>query len=472
MGFSQTLNAKQKALAINLDNYIYGSLAEIGAGQEVGRNFFRAGGAAGTIAKTISAYDMTVSDTVYGKSASGRYVSEARLLKMLDREYSQLIERLSAVRDDKTKFFAFADTVAAKSFRGNRECHGWLGVRFQHKAKAKASEVIVHVRMLDKDNLQQQEALGIIGVNLIHACYNHADSTEKLVCALMDGLSTDRLEIDMIRVDGPAFNGIDSRILSLELVKRRFCTAVMFDSDGSVLQATDYLYKKNIVACRGSFRPPTLVNIDMLNTGLANFKEDLEKEEHKSILVLPEISMSKLIERGEVDNDDFLARVDLLGALGHKVLISSFESYHCLNQYLANYSKKKIAFAMGIYNLEEILNEANYENDPEGLLGGVGALLGHTTKLYVYPAGDEEQIDRLKTVECMKLHDSLTFLLMYLLENDFVKDMKGFNPSYSSIWSRTVLRMIQNGEEGWEKMLPTSIAKAVKKKQLFGYGQS
>ncbi len=472
MDFCQVLNAKQKALAINLNNHIYGSFAEIGAGQEVGRHFFRAGGAAGTIAKTISAYDMTVSDTVYGKSTSGRYVSESRLVKMLDREYLQLIDRLGKVRDDQTKFFAFADTVAAKSFRGNRECHGWLGVRFQDEAKGEHSDVIIHVRMLDRDNLQQQEALGMIGVNLVHACYNYTDSSSRFVSALMDGLTTERLEIDMIRVSGPAFHGVDSRLLSLELVKKRFCTSIMFEADGSVVQATDALYKKNIVVCRGSFRPPTFVNLDMLNTGLANFKEDLPSEERKNILVLPEISMSKLIERGEVDNDDFLARVDLLGSLGHRVLITGFDSYHSLNQYLSRYSKKSVAFAMGIYNLEEILNLDNYEEAPEGLLGAVGSLLGHNTRLYVYPAGDESQPDKLKTVECIKLDDSLAFLLMYLIENDFVKDMKGFDPSYSSIWSRTVLRMIQNGEKGWDKMVPPTVAKTVKKKKLFGFGQS
>jgi len=472
MDFCQVLNAKQKALAINLDSHIYGSFAEIGAGQEVGRHFFRAGGAAGTIAKTISAYDMTVSDTVYGKSSGGRYVSESRLVKMLDREFSQLIDRLSPVRDKETKFFAFADTVAAKSFRGNRECHGWLGVRFQDKAKGKFSEAIIHVRMLDRENLQQQEALGMIGVNLIHACYNYTDHPDRLVSALMDGLTTDRLEIDMIRVSGPAFHGVDSRLLSLELVKKRFCTAIMFEADGSVVQATDALYKKNIVVCRGSFRPPTYVNLDMLKTGLDNFKEDLPKEEHKSILVLPEISMSKLIERGEVDNDDFLARVDLLSALGYRVLITGFDSYHCLNQYLSNYSKKKVAFAMGVYNLEEILKLDNYKDAPEGLLGGVGALLGHNTKLYVYPAADDNQTECLKTVECIKLDDSLTFLLMYLIENEYIKDMKGYDPSYSSIWSRTVLRMIQEGEAGWDKMVPASVAKTVKKKKLFGFEES
>ncbi|EQC46481.1 hypothetical protein M899_1979 [Bacteriovorax sp. BSW11_IV] len=466
MSFCQILTAKQKALEINLDHHIYGTFAEIGAGQEVARNFFQAGGAAGTIAKTISAYDMVVSDDIYGKEKSGRYVCDARLEKMLSREYEQNITRLSKVRDN-TQFFAFADTVAAKSYSGKGDCHGWLGVRFQDKPGAEYSEAIIHVRMRDQENVQQQEALGIIGVNLIYACFRLTENRQAFISSLMDGLTTRRIRIDMIRVKGPAFKHVDSRILSLELVKRKFCKAIMFDENGDILQATDYIYKKNLLVLRGSFRPLTHVNLDMLKTGLEKFKEQLPKEEHNSIMVLPEISMSKLIERGEVDHDDFLARIELLSAMGQKVLITSFDDYAPLNEYLTKYSKKNIAFVTGVYNVQEILDLKKYESNPAGILGGLGQLFGHSSKLYVYPVQDDEREGELKTLDTINYDDSLSFLFLYLYENGLIENIDNYNPEYSQIWSRTVLSMIQKGEKGWEKMVPEIVAKTVKSKKLF-----
>ena len=296
MAAQQTLGPKQKAFQINLDTTIYGSFAEIGAGQEVVRHFFRAGGAAGTVVKTMSAYDMKFSDDIYGQEKNGgRYVSESRILKMLEHEFSLLEERLEDRRDT-TCFFAFADTVAAKSYGRKTRHHGWMGLRFQHEPTAPVSEIMIHVRMLDKENLQQQEALGYIGVNLIYACFHHTGSRELFVHSLIDNLSTDRIEIDMIRIQGPAFRGRDSRLFSLELVKRNFCKAVMFDAKGQVLQASDALYGKNVVLCRGSYRPPTLLNLDMLEKGTKSFREEINSD-GKDILVVPEISMSKLVER-------------------------------------------------------------------------------------------------------------------------------------------------------------------------------
>ena len=306
MIFSQTLSSKQKALEINLDPRIYGAFAEIGAGQETARHFFQAGGAAGTIAKTISAYDMAMSDAIYGKEESNRYVCEPRLLKMLTREFNLIVKRLASTRPDDTCFFAFSNTVAAKSFKGTSDGHGWLGVRFQAYPKAPPSDAIIHIKMFDRENLQQQETVGQVGVNLIHACFNFCHDHETFVKALMEGLSRDRIEIDMIRIEGPAFKGEDSRVWSLELVKRGFTDGVMFDSKGNVLQVSDTLYKKNILICRGSYRPPTLVNIDMLETGLKNFSQELPDSEKNSMVVLPEISMTKFLERGSFNNEDFL----------------------------------------------------------------------------------------------------------------------------------------------------------------------
>lgn len=463
------LGQRQKALEINLNNRIYGTFAEIGAGQEVARHFFRAGGAAGTIAKSISAYDMTMSDAIYGKERTGRYVCEERLQKMLDTEYETLVSRLESVRSDETTFFAFANTVSAKSFKGTGENHGWIGIKFQHEPKAKPSQVIMHVSMLDAENIQQQEALGYIGVNLIYAAYYLAQNSEEFIASLMDGLTTARIKIDMISVTGDAFHGIDSRLLCLELVKKKLCEAVIFEDTGNVLQASEVLYKKNVLVVRGGYRPPTNLSLDMLECGLRKFRASLEKSEQDNIIVIPEISMSLLLDRGTVDNEDFLARVDLLGALGQKVLISNSESYSDLNMFFTKYAKKKIAFVMASYNLEEILNKSKYDGNRcgVGLVGSIGKLLEPNTRLYIYPARDEEYSE-IKTIESIEVSDDMTFLLMYLKENHLIEDIEDFNPEVISIWSRRVLKMIQDGTEGWEKFVPSSVARTVKKKCLFG----
>lgn len=463
------LGQRQKALEINLNNRIYGTFAEIGAGQEVARHFFRSGGAAGTIAKSISAYDMTMSDAIYGKEKTGRYVCEERLQKMLDTEYDTLISRLSDVRSPETTFFAFADTVSAKSFKGTGDNHGWLGIKFQHEPGAKPSQVIMHVSMLDAENVQQQEAIGYLGVNLVYAAYYMAQDREKFISGLMDGLTTARIKIDMIQVEGEAFHGVDSRLLCLELVKLKLCEAVIFDVDGSVLQASEVLYKKNVLVVRGGYRPPTNLSLDMLECGLRKFTASLDKSEHDNIIVIPEISMSLLLDRGMVDNEDFLARVDLLSALGQKVLISNSESYSDLNMFFTKYAKKKIAFVMAAYNLEEILNKTKYEGSRcgLGLIGSIGRLLEPNTRLFVYPAVDEEN-SAIQTIESMEASDEMTFLLMYLKENHLIEDILDYNPEVISIWSRRVLKMIQDGTDGWEKFVPASVAKTVKTKCLFG----
>jgi hypothetical protein len=464
-----SLGQRQKALEINLNHSIYGTFAEIGAGQEVARHFFRAGGAAGTIAKSISAYDMTMSDAIYGKEGSGRYVCEERLQKMLNIEYDMLVSRLKDIRSNDTRFFAFADTVSAKSFKGTGENHGWIGVKFQHTPKASPSQVIMHVSMLDAENVQQQEALGYIGVNLIYAAYYLAQDSQQFIASLMDSLTTSRIQIDMISVTGDAFKGVDSRLLCLELVKNKLCEAVIFDVDGHVLQASEVLYKKNVLVVRGGYRPPTNLSLDMLECGLRKFKLSMDISERENIIVIPEISMSTLLDRGVVDNEDFLARVDLLSALGQKVLISSSETYSDLNMFFTKYAKKNIAFVMAAYNLEEILNKSRYEGNRcgLGLIGSVGKLVEPNTKLYIYPAREDED-SAIQTIESMNVSADITFLLIYLKENNLIEDILDYNPEVISIWSRRVLKMIQDGTLGWEKYVPASVAKTVKIKCLFG----
>jgi len=469
MSFCQILTPKQKALEININDKIYGTFAEIGAGQEVARHFFQAGGAAGTVAKTMSAYDMTFSDIIYGKGQ--RYVSEERLKQMLEREYELLTERLGKVRPEGTRFFTFANTVAAKSYSGKGECQAWMGVRFQDQAGAEYSQLIVHVRMLDRENVQQQEALGALGVNMIHGSLFCLDDRAHFINSLMDGLSKDRIVIDMIRAKGPAFpEGFDSRLLNLELVKRGLCHAIMFDENGEIMQSTDAIYKKNILLNRGSFRPPTLVNLDMLKCGLDNFKATLPDDQKENILVLPEISMSRLLARdGDVDNEDFLARVDLLNALGHKVLISNFENHYQVSEFLQTYNRNhEIGIITGIYNLKLILDENEHKDYQTGLLGSLGILFGQHAKLFIYPAADDKDPKKLVCSEDIDFPKNLKSLIQYLRENQLLNDVEDFNSEYSGIWSRTVISMIQEGKKGWEKMVPEIVSKTVKEKKLFG----
>jgi hypothetical protein len=462
------LNQIQKAFRINLETSIYGTFAEIGAGQEVARHFFQAGGAAGTIAKTISAYDMTVSDAIYGKDASGRYVCEGRLLRMLDREFAQLLDRLGPKMSSTTRFFAFADTVAAKSFKSNQAGHGWLGLRFQHAPGEAYSEVVLHIRMLDNQNLMQQQAVGRIGVNLVYGCFYLLNDYSEFVHSLMDDLGPERLEIDMIRVRGPGFKGMDPRLINLELIKRGYSQSVIFDVDGTLLQPSDTIYRKNILLLRGSFRPTTLVNLDMLERGLAQFKRDLPAEEHENILLLPEISVSKLLERGDVDPSDFLARVDLLSAIGQKVIITSKETFYSLNTYLMELTKKKIAFVLGTFNLESILDEKSQGMHPHGHLAAIGALVGNRTTLYIYPSMDEEKSKVIHGRDVPSSKD-MKLLLEYLYQTKAMVDITDYDPTHFKIWSRTVLKMIQQNQSGWEEMVPPLVAKEVITKGLFGH---
>ena len=331
------------------------------------------------------------------------------------------------------------------------------------------SEVILHVCLHDRHNLQQQEALGIIGVNIIHACYNYTEDMKVFINALMDDLSRSRIEVDMIRISGEAFKKIDGRLLALELVKQNLTSAVMFNGQGKVVQASNELYKRNILVKRGSFRPPTLVNMDMMETGLAAFLKDIGSEKTSNVVVLPEISMNKLLDKGEMDNADFLARIDLLVHLNHYVLITNFHNFHNLNDYLTDQTNQKVAIVLGVYNLEEIFDEKRYEKYKYGLMGGIGTLLGHQTKLYVYPAAKDVVHKAGNSISSrnIKINPKHSLLLDYLLKNDFIHDIDNFNQDYAHIWSRQVLHMIQNNEAGWEKKIPSSIVKILKSKKLF-----
>ena len=390
----QSVDTHQKALRINLDPRWYGTVAEIGAGQEVARWFFRVGGAAGTIAKTISAYDMAVSDAVYGEV--DRYVSEARLQAMLDHEYALNIDRLGDRRGDNTSFFAFADTVVARSFRGGNECHGWMGVKFQAHPHDEPSQVVLHVRMLDVEAALQQEALGVVGVNLLHGAFFEHHEPEKLVESLLDRLSTDRIEIDLIRFRGIEFRSVDNRLVALQLVQLGLSGVAMFGPDREVLQPSEILRKKAVLVERGSFRPTTVVNLDMLECAQAKFEAD-PAVQGKTVLPLAELTMRNLLAGGDqVDRRDFLARAELLAACGLTTMISDYFDYYRLAAFLSERTSERIGIVMGVPSLIDLFDEENHAQLQGGILESFGRLFKNDLRVYVYPLRRSEN-DELET---------------------------------------------------------------------------
>jgi hypothetical protein len=454
----------QKALQINLDLRWYGTIAEIGAGQEVARWFFRAGGAAGTVAKSMSAYDMAVSDAVYGKS--DRYVSKGRLQAMLDHEFELNLERLGDERGDETSFFAFADTVVARSFRGGNECHGWMGVKFQSHPRDEASQIVLHVRMLDNEAQQQQEALGVVGVNLLHAAFFQHHEPEQLVESLLDQLTTGRIEIDMIEMKGIEFRSVDNRLLALKLVQLGLSGAAMFAPDRQVLQPSEVLRKKAILVERGSFRPPTVVNIDMLEAAQATFEKD-PAVAGRDVLLLTELTMANLRAGGDiVDRKDFLARADLLSACGMTVLISDFLDYHRLAAYLAWRTDGRIGMVMGVPSLLSLFDESSHAGLPGGILESFGRLLKNDLKLYVYPMLRDGEVVTVDTVSVGEDHQPL---YDYLNRRNSFVGLDNYKPDYLPILSRDVLRRIPTEDTTWESMVPVEVCELIRKRGFFGF---
>jgi len=457
----EILSTRDKALAINLDPHRYGSFAEIGAGQEVVRWFFRVGGASGTVAKSISAYDMAVSDAIYGKCE--RYVCRARLQSMLEYEQNLNLERLKPKRGDTTAFFSFADTVSARNYHGTNECHGWMGIRFQAHTRDEDSQIIIHVRMLDHTNALQQEALGIVGVNLIYAACCLYYDPDQIVESLLDNLSTERIEIDMIEFSGIEFRHVDNRLMALKLVQLGLSNAALFAADGSVMQPSEILYKRPILVERGSFRPVTNTNLDILNSAVKTFRAE-EDIDPTRVIHLMEITMNNLMATGSIDYQDFLARADMLCACGMTVLISNYFEYYRLAAYLTRYTRERIGLTMGAASLIELFDEKYYAQLDGGILEALGRLFKNDLKLYIYPW---KRDGKLITAANLELPEELQPLYDYLRRRGCIEDLKDYREDCLDIYSRDVLRMIEKGEPGWEQMVPPEVAEVIRRNNLF-----
>ena len=462
------LSPAQKARRINMNSDLYGTFAEIGAGQETVRHFFRAGGASQTIAKAMSAYDKDFSNAIYGPEPGNRFVCESRLRNMLRHEYGLITDRLDRKDHPTKRFFTFANTLAASTFERPHSGHGWIGVRFQTSAEQPTSDVIVHVRLHDPDISLQQEALGILGVNLLYGCLLYSQDPDEIMSALYDNVSRHVVEIDMIQMNGPAFTQVDNRLLSLQLVKRGFTDAVLFGPDGQNLQASESLYKKNILAIRGSFRPVTKVNIDMIMNGYNMFIKE-QRVDRQNLQVLFEITLSNLrSDTGDVDEKDFIDRADILCSLGQTVLISNYQEYYKLVEYFSRYTKSRMGLIMGVNNLEDVFDEKYYRHLNGGVLEAFGILFHRDLKIYVYPSRANPNAE-IMTSATMPVHPRLRPLYDYLLFNKRLVDIENFDRNVLHIFSKQVLDMIKAGKPGWENMVPPYVDNMIKDNLLFGY---
>lgn len=461
------LSPKSKALQINLDNSIYGTFAEIGAGQEIARTFFQAGGASGTIAKTISAYDMEISNELYGKETSGRYVSKSRLLKMLTQEASELTRTLAETIRKGTRFFVLADTVTTINFAKDKEGNGWMGVRFQIDPKGALNQVILHVRLLENTSLQQQKTYGVLGTNLLYACFHHYEYPNQFLQSLMDNLLSDQIEITMIEMSGPELDYVDNRLLGVQLVKNGIAKAIIFDRNGKVQTPQDMLYKKNVLAFRGSFRPITVVGFDMIKSSYALFKKDADYKKENT-LALCEITLNNLLSEGEFSDQDFLDRVDLLNGLGQNVMVSNYREYYRLVSYFSRFKIKNLRIVIGVLTLNKVLDKSYYSQLNGGILEAFGKLFTDNMKLYVYPALQDDQESLMDSTNIPRSQD-LNFLYNYLIQNRKIIDIKNVNNKILPIFSSQVLKLIHEKNPEWESMVPKYVSEQIKEKHLFGY---
>lgn len=465
--FEKVPSIKNKVLRVNLNENIYGTFAEIGAGQETVRHFFRAGGASGTIAKAMSAYDKDFSDAIYGIEDDGRYVTEKRLKKMLSHEMTLIEDRISRYKHPNKIFFTYANTVATIDFAKKYKGHGWVGIKFQITPEGDFNEIILHVRFHENDARLQQLTLGTLGVNLIYGAFYKHDNPKRLLQYLYDHIDKDQIEIDTINFSGPQFEDVDNRLMSLQLVRNGMTEAVMFDPSGNNVLPAAILYKKNVLALRGSFRPVTKVNMDMYEKSLAMFLE-ANRVNKKKTEVIFEITLSNLRAEGEIDEEDFMARARLLCSLGQTVMISNFKEYYKVVEYFSNYTKERMGLVMGVNNLIDVFDAGYYRHLSGGILEAFGKLFFKDLKVYLYPMKNPKT-GELTTSENLKVHPRMKELYKFFKYNGKVVDIENYDPTISGIFSREVLRMIHDGEEGWEELLPEGIAEMIKSREQFGY---
>ncbi len=451
----RTQTTLEKALDINTDLKLYGTFAEIGAGQEVARQFFQAGKASQTIALTISAYDMTYSDIIYGKEKSGRYVCDSRLKRMLEKEYEKLISRLNEVRGSKTTFFAFADTVTTAA----KMSHGWMGVKFQHKIGAAPSEVRMHVRLLDKQRLLQQESLAKLGVNLIHSCfYKNVDPVD-FTQSIFDQMKLGSISMDALHFDGPAFTKFDPLSVNLSLIQLGWSEAIFINTNGEVQNTGDALWDKNILIQRASYKPVTTTHLDIASRGVKHFENEF-KLKSSDVTTIFEFTLDNRLNNEKVSIDEALQKIKMILALGLPVLVTRFPLFYEMKEFIRLASNKPLAIVIGATHLDKLFDEKFYSDLSGGLLEGMGKLLDKSTRLYIYPH---------KTKEICLLTKSyfpkpaIRNIYAHFIENKFLQDIAGCDEIEEFMHSEDIIKMIKAKKTDWKKYVPTAIHSLVQK---------
>lgn len=440
-----------KAQELNLDPLVYGTFAEIGAGQETANCFFRASGTAGLVAKTISAYDMTMSDAIYGQA--DRYVSATRLASMIDHEYSILLERLGPKRGANTTFFSFCNTVRARGWNDTGECHGWLGIRYQMKPGDPPSDIILHVRLLDLQSLDQMETLGTIGVNLIHAAFRHRGHLKNFVEALVDNLTAGRVEVDLLKFSGHGYSFFDNRLCALQLVESGLTEATMFLPSGEVVQPAEALYHRPVLLLRGSFDPVMKVHLTMLEKARDGFSTTMSPEDRIAAIELCEISIHNLLRGRGVDPIDFLDRADALQSLGKTVLLSRCAEFHRIAAFLHRYTSKPIGIILSIGLLNELFKPKWSENLAGGLLESFGRLFKEGVTLHVFPWKNRHS-GELVTAETFRPPADSVHLYRHFLANNRIQGIPCDDDKILAYTGRDVCRMISAGDTEWKELVP------------------
>ncbi len=427
----EILDTKRKALKINLNPKIYGTFAEIGAGQEVARNFFTAGAASGTVAKTMSAYDMTFSDAIYGAEETGRYVSQSRLTKMLNHEYELLNERLNGDKYKDYTFFAFADTVTTLNYNKSNDPHGWIGIKFQAEPGAEPNEIVFHVRLLDTDSTLQQNVLGIIGVNLVYAAFYFKHDPKTMIESLADNLTVGSVEIDLISVKGSAFKGVNNILLNLYLIVKDFSSAAIFNVKGSPCLPKDLLYKKDIMILRTKYAQKSNPNFSMLNKAVEQFVRT-ESVQPENLSVLIEVLLSNVLDTDEnwaehLDLQAVAKRAEDMCKTGNLVIVSNFARHNKLAKYLDRCKPKSVGISTNINNLKFVFNSSNFgENYTSQLLTYVSDTFNKNVKLFAYPFLDKKSNEVITSANMPVTPDAKP-LFDFLIINGYITDIKDYS---------------------------------------------
>lgn len=452
MSTPRTQSITEKALDINLDLARYGSFAEIGAGQEVARQFFQAGKASQTIALTISAYDMTFSDIIYGKEKSGRYVCESRVRKMLDREYEKLVERLGQVRGKNTAFFAFADTVATGS-EGKKNSHGWMGLKFQHKPGAQPSEVVLHMRLLDRHRLQQQETLSILGVNLLHSSFYKTAHPQEFIESLFDKIKNGSIAVDAVHFNGEAFKKFDEVAINLHMVELGWSEAIFINAEGKVQNASDALWGKDILVQRAFYNPVTNTHLDVMDKGTKHFSKEFGTKVSDVVNIF-EFTMNNRIKNTKISVDEALKKVKMISSLKKPVLVSSFSLFYKLKEHLRSMSDKPLGIVIGATHLEKLFDEKFYFDLPGGILEGMGKLVDDKTRLYIYPHKTELMCLQVKS---FFPKPNVKHLYSHFVDNKFIQDIAGCDEIQEFVHSDDILKLVKKKDSRWKKLVPESV---------------